>query len=254
MEEGRGFPPLFLEEPPKFWWNSRWKTQKMAEIPFGRGQKSHLLERRGAAKSIPKQRQSLIVWPLKGALAISLPLVLMGGWGGGGGLLSTSYGPEPDELRAKSKKTCSLSHPGLIKGMKCRLSAFSELEVWLIAADVTFRFWEVQKEQEDTLWYRQVPRVPGKKCWKVKEIDASNSVRGEKSCCCHSGSIYASWLVADLSRWCFSHSPEQRSERCTLMWSIFPGIAFTTLQSKEEGKWEGRKEWQHKSPTIFYCH
>lgn len=54
-------------------------------------------------------------------------------------LLSTSYRPEPDELPAKPKKTCSVSHLGLIKGMKCRLSAFSELEVWLIAVDVTFQ-------------------------------------------------------------------------------------------------------------------
>lgn len=99
-----------------------------------------------SVKSIPKQRQSLIVWPFKGALAISLPLVLMVGGGCSAHPMdqrTMSWGQNP-------KKTCSLSHLGLIKGMKCRLSAFSELVVWLIAADVTFWIWEVQKEQEDT--------------------------------------------------------------------------------------------------------
>lgn len=79
---------------------------------------------------------------------------------GGGGCSAHPTDQSPMSCGQNPKKTCSLSHLGLIKGMKCWLRAFSELEVWLIAADVTFRIWEVQKEQEDTLWYRQVPRVP----------------------------------------------------------------------------------------------
>lgn len=42
-------------------------------------------------------------------------------------------------VRRNLKRTCSLSRLTLMRGINCRLSAFSELEVWLITADVTFR-------------------------------------------------------------------------------------------------------------------
>lgn len=37
------------------------------------------------------------------------------------------------------KRTCSVSRRTLMRGINCRMRAFSELKVWLIAADVTFQ-------------------------------------------------------------------------------------------------------------------
>lgn len=83
MEDVRGFPPLFLEDPPKF---SNHICRNGDEQPL-----SQIHTEAATKLNYVTFERSPADQPALGA-------------DGGGGLLSTSYRTEPDELLAKFKK------------------------------------------------------------------------------------------------------------------------------------------------------